>query len=79
MKGEIEQCECFLLIIAGTYGTLNQTGVDGNKYGGLRNTEMEYRYIDIGIRVLCISRRLLASAETLADATRCQEIAQMGC
>ncbi len=40
----IDQCDYYLLILAGKYGSINKTGIGGDKYRGLGYTEMEYLY-----------------------------------
>lgn len=44
IKRSIEQCDYYLLIIAGMYGTINCSGVGGEEYRNISYTEMEYTY-----------------------------------
>jgi len=44
IKRSIEQCDYYLLIIAGMYGTINCSGFGGEEYRNMSYTEMEYTY-----------------------------------
>ena len=44
IKRNISSSNYYLLILAGRYGSINESGVGGAEYAGLSFTEMEYKY-----------------------------------